>query len=80
MSRDHLDMVKRSLEAFADGRMTRGELDDIVDIGLRDGQLDADERRVLGQLVARLNSRELEAGIRDRLVRLQRDHGLELPA
>lgn len=59
-SRDHLEMAFRSIECFSnDGKLSVDELQKLLDIALRDGHVDADEKRILGNIIKRLNISEL---------------------
>ena len=58
--RDYLEMAYRSIECFAnDGTLKADELKQIVDIALRDGVVDENEKRVLRSIFAKLNPQEL---------------------
>ena len=58
--RDYLEMAYRSIECFAnDGTLKVDELKQIVDIALRDGVVDENEKRVLRSIFSKLNPQEL---------------------
>jgi len=59
-SRDYLEMSFRSIDCFTnDGKLLPDELQSIVDIALRDGVVDANEKRVLGSIISKLTPSEL---------------------
>jgi len=59
-SRDYLEMAFRSIECFADdGKLKVDELKQLVDIALRDGVVDANEKRVLRNIFSKLTPAEL---------------------
>lgn len=59
-SRDYLEMTFRSINAFAnDGTLDAEELGELVEIALRDGHIDANEKRVLENVLSRLNDEDL---------------------
>jgi hypothetical protein len=59
-NRDYLEMAFRSIECFTDdGTLQVAELQRIVDIALRDGVVDDNERRILRSLVGKLKPAEL---------------------
>jgi len=60
MSNDYLELTFKSIQCFAnDGKLLVDELDDLLDIALRDGVVDKDEKRVLNNIFDRLTSAEL---------------------
>ncbi|MFT3735973.1 MAG: hypothetical protein QM776_13255 [Rhodocyclaceae bacterium] len=59
-SRDYLEIAFRSIECFSDdGKLRVDELQKLVDIALRDGVVDANEKRVLRNIMRRLKTDEL---------------------
>lgn len=59
-SRDYLEMSFRSIDCFTnDGKLLPAELQSIVDIALRDGVVDANEKRVLASIISKLTPAEL---------------------
>lgn len=74
---DYLEITFRSINCFADdGKLDVNELNQLVDIALRDGAIDDDEKRVLGNIIARLNEDELTAGMLARIHELRQQHDL----
>ena len=59
-NRDYLELTFRSINVFADdGKLDGAELKSLVAIAQRDGVIDANERRVLTAIVAKLRPEEL---------------------
>lgn len=59
-SRDYLEIAFRSIECFSDdGKLRVDELQKLVDVALRDGVVDANEKRVLRNILRRLKTDEL---------------------
>ncbi|TVO51628.1 hypothetical protein [Denitromonas halophila] len=59
-NRDYLELAFRSIECFSnDGKLDVGELQKLVDIVLRDGLVDDNEKRVLRSILRRLTTAEL---------------------
>ena len=56
----YLELMYASIPIFAnDGIVDADELDSLVEIALRDGQLDNDEKRVLQNIFAQLRQHEV---------------------
>ncbi|MFA5684530.1 MAG: hypothetical protein WCZ65_06045 [Lysobacteraceae bacterium] len=73
--RDHLEMAFKSILCFAnDGKLLPAELREIVDIALRDGVVDADEKRVLRNIIGRLDATELTADMLAKIKKLRSEH------
>lgn len=59
-SRDYLEIAFRSIECFSDdGKLRVDELQKLVDVAMRDGVVDANEKRVLRNILRRLKTDEL---------------------
>lgn len=70
-NRDYLEMSFRSIRLFADdGRFCLDNLKEVVAIALRDGVVDANEKRVLQGIVGRLQPHELTQEVKSLLGRL----------
>ena len=75
----HLEIACRSIAAFADdGRLDAGELEKLVALALRDGRIDADERRVLERILREAMTCRLAPDARAAIERIARQHGLAL--
>lgn len=70
-SRDYLEMSFRSIQCFTDdGRLMPEELQRIADIALRDGVVDANEKRVLASIIGKLTKAELTPPMQAKLTEL----------
>ena len=67
-SRDYLEMTYKSINCFADdGKLDVSELDEIFNIAKRDGVVDANEKRVLANIIKQLKPEELTAEMNKKL-------------
>jgi hypothetical protein len=67
-SRDYLEMSFRSIECFAnDGTLDAEELMKIVNIALKDGVVDENEKRVLRNIIDRLKTDELDGELSEKI-------------
>ncbi len=74
-SKDYLEMSFRSINCFAnDGKLDIFELNEIVDIALKDGVVDDNEKRVLGSIISRLNADELKGELEERVNQLRQEY------
>jgi hypothetical protein len=61
-NRDYLEMTFHSINCFADdGKLDVNELNQILAIALKDGVVDDNEKRVLSNIIGRLNEAELDS-------------------
>ncbi len=75
-NRDYLEMSFHSINCFSDdGRLDVGELNKIVEIALRDGVVDDNEKRVLGSIISRLKADELQGELKTRVEQLRSEFG-----
>jgi hypothetical protein len=75
-SRDYLEMTFRSISCFAnDGKLLVDELQEIVDIALRDGVVDDNEKRVLKSIIDKLDAMELTGEMFEKIQQLRCAHG-----
>ncbi|MZR61538.1 hypothetical protein [Alcanivorax sp. DP30] len=76
-SRDYLEMTFRSINCFSDdGKLDVNELDSLVEIAMRDGAIDDNEKRVLRNIIDRLTDAELTDDMQARVQGLQEQHGI----
>ncbi|KGD66388.1 hypothetical protein Y5S_00055 [Alcanivorax nanhaiticus] len=76
-SRDYLEMTFRSINCFSDdGKLDVNELDSLVEIAMRDGEIDDNEKRVLRNIIDRLTDAELTDDMQVRVQSLQEQHGI----
>ncbi len=74
-SKDYLEMSFRSINCFAnDGKLDVSELNEIVHVALRDGVVDENEKRVLGRIISRLNAKELQGELEQRVNQLRAEY------
>lgn len=75
--RDYLEMTFHSINCFSDdGQLDLHELNQIVEIALKDGIVDDNEKRVLSNIIGRLNESELEGDLLARVYELKATHGI----
>lgn len=66
--RDYLELAFRSIECFSDdGKLDVSELERLVDIAERDGQVDDNEKRVLAGIFKRLHVRDLTPELQEKI-------------
>ena len=76
-SRDYLEMTFRSINCFSDdGKLDVNELDSLVEIAMRDGEIDDNEKRVLRNIIDRLTDAELTDDMQVRVQSLQEQYGI----
>jgi 20S proteasome alpha/beta subunit len=74
-SNDFLEMTFRSINCFAnDGKLDVSELNEIVGIALKDGVVDANEKRVLASIISKLNAEELVGELADKVAELRAEY------
>ena len=74
-SKDYLEMTFQSINCFAnDGVLDVEELNKIVAIALRDGEIDQNEKRVLGNIIGRLNGNDLTSEMQSRIHELRKKY------
>lgn len=73
-NRDYLEMTFHSINCFADdGSLDVDELNQIMDIALRDGVVDDNEKRVLANILGRLKTYELTGEMAVRVDEIRRE-------
>lgn len=74
-SRDYLEMAYHSIQCFSnDGKLLLPELEQILSIALKDGTVDANEKRVLASIFGRLTPAELTPAMQQRIGQIRRQH------
>lgn len=74
-SRDYLEMTFHSINCFAnDGTLDVEELNQIVNIALKDGVVDDNEKRVLSNIIGRLNKAELDGELLAKVDEVKKAH------
>lgn len=67
-SRDYLEMSFRSINCFADdGKLDAKELDELLSIALRDGNIDDNEKRVLENIMSKVRKEEIDYALRSKM-------------
>ncbi|MEI2457087.1 hypothetical protein [Lysobacter firmicutimachus] len=75
--KSHLAIALASIPVFAnDGRLDAAELQNLLDLALRDQVVDDDEKRVLGNIFKQAELGELDAEVRRRIDLARRQHGI----
>lgn len=76
-NRDFLEISFRSIHCFSnDGKLDVHELNQLVDIALRDGAVDDEERRVLAKIISLLKEDELAPDMRARIAVLRSQYAI----
>lgn len=76
-NRDYLEMTYKSINCFADdGKLDVKELDELLSIALRDGVVDDNERRVLGNIFNRLSDHDLDTQMKEKVAKLKTEYDL----
>ena len=61
MSNDYLEMAAKSISHFAnDGKLDADELGELLEIALRDGVVDENERRILTSIINKVDPSEVD--------------------
>jgi hypothetical protein len=67
-SRDHLEMTFRSIDCFSnDGKLDAEELGSILAIAEKDGVIDANEIRVLKNIISKIRPDEIDEAMQKKL-------------
>ena len=73
----YLEMAYSSIRIFADdGTLDNGELNFLLGLALRDGQIDDDEKRVLGNIFKQAEATNLSLTVQSRIREVRRKHGI----
>lgn len=71
-NRDYLEMTFHSINCFADdGKLDVYELNQILAIALKDGVVDDNEKRVLSNIIGRLNEAELDGDLLSKIEKIR---------
>lgn len=74
---DHLQLALAAIPAFIDdGRLSLDELEHLLGLALRDEVIDAEEQRVLGNILDRAERDGVDADVRARIQQVRSAHGL----
>lgn len=73
----YIQMLTHSMNCFAtDGHINESELQAMVDLAKREGEVNKDELRVLMNVIRRLKPEELSEQMRTRILSLKEELGL----
>jgi tellurite resistance protein len=73
----HLAIATASIRVFAnDGTLDQQELDSLLGLALRDGRIDAEEKRVLANIFSRASDSPLSPAVQQRLQEVRAKHGI----
>jgi len=76
-NRDYLEMAFQSIECFAnDGTLKVDELEKIMTIALRDGVVDANEKRILRSIFQKLTPAELTPEMQRSIATIREQAGI----
>lgn len=74
----HIELAYSSIHVFADdGKIDLNELNFLLGIAMKDGQIDEDEKRVLGNIFKRIHKNELPEIGWQRIQAIKQRHGIE---
>ncbi len=75
-NRDYLEMSFKSIQCFSnDGKLLVDELQEIIDIALKDGEVDDNEKRVLSGIIGRLTPSELTPDMQKKITEVRTKFG-----
>lgn len=78
-NKDHLEIAYRSINAFAnDGQLDEHELEKLLEIAERDGDVNEDETRVLSNILSRLKSFEINSAMREKIMAVEQKYGIKI--
>lgn len=73
----HLEIAASSVRVFAnDGTLDIRELEHLLAVALRDGSVNDDERRVLGNILNRVREHEVTSAVWARIGEVRRQYGI----
>lgn len=73
----HLEIAYSSIRVFADdGTIDLGELNFLLGLALRDGVIDEEEKRVLGNILRRVPRSEVGHRVWERIEEIRKVHGI----
>lgn len=73
----HFDIALASIHLFTDdGRLDAGELDRLLELALRDGRVDDEEKRVLDSIFRQAEQAGVAPAVAERIARARQHHGI----
>jgi tellurite resistance protein len=77
-AKSYIEMAVDSIQAFAnDGKLDAKELQHALDVALRDGQIDADELRVLSKILTQAEKGSLDSDVAALIAQIRLRHGIK---
>lgn len=74
----HIEMAYSSISVFMDdGTIDMGELNFLLGLALKDGQVDDDEKRVLSNIFAKVGQSDVSAAVWERINTIKQTHGID---
>ena len=74
---DHLEIAFTSMEFFQnDGKLIESEFNQLLDIALRDGSINDDEKRILNSVLSRVKESEIDASYAARIAQVREKYNL----
>ena len=71
----HIEIALSTIQVFADdGTIDLGELNYLLGLALRDNRIDADERRVLQNLFAKIKEADVEPRVWQRIAQVRKQY------
>ena len=76
-NRDHLEIAYASMSLFQDdGKLNEEEFNHLLDIALRDGHVNDNEKRVLGNILERVKGDEKTLSFDQRIIEVKQKYGI----
>lgn len=76
-NRDHLEIAYTSMALFQnDGTLNEEEFNHLLDIALRDGEVNDDEKRVLSNILERIKGDEKALSFDQRIIEVKEKYGI----
>lgn len=76
-SNSHIEIAYSSIRCFAnDGTLDLAELNFLMGLALRDGEIDADEKRVLGNIFSEVSEKDVTKETWDRIKAIKAKYGI----
>ena len=76
-NRDHLEIAYTSMSLFQnDGTLNEEEFTHLLDIAIRDGEVNDDEKRVLSNILERIKGDEKTASFESRIQEAKEKYGI----
>lgn len=74
----YIQIATRSIGVFADdGKLDMAELESLLSLALEDGEIDDDEKRVLGSIFRKVTPADVGPGVWDRIQTVRQKYGID---